>query len=171
MKKQIILITVLLSFIACKKEGLPKATEKGKNTFGCKIDGKIFVPIDVVTFPVTPGLSFNYDKNLKWLHLFATEPRDGNGFKRNITIDVYNLNFGTNSLNITNKALVVFSKNNQQDQYFETNATIGGTVSITRLDTLAHIISGTFSFNAALRPDNNKILSVTNGRFDISYKP
>ena len=34
----------LISITSCSKEKLPKATQQGKNTFGCKIDGKIFLP-------------------------------------------------------------------------------------------------------------------------------
>jgi len=31
----------LLFIISCRKEKLPKLTEEGKNTFGCKINGRI----------------------------------------------------------------------------------------------------------------------------------
>ncbi|HEX8356504.1 MAG TPA: hypothetical protein VF610_03795 [Segetibacter sp.] len=41
------LLIIFLSFLlilSCKKDGLTKATEKGANTFSCKINGKVFTP-------------------------------------------------------------------------------------------------------------------------------
>jgi hypothetical protein len=159
-------------FISCKKDNLPKATEKGKNTFGCKIDGKIFVPQKTITYPSMPPLRSYYDDSSRYFELSVSEDRDegNNGLKRYMILKLYNLKIGNNALNENNKALIVISTNNQLDQRYETNTAIGGTLNITRIDTLAHIISGTFSFNAASRPDNSKIISVTDGRFDINYK-
>jgi hypothetical protein len=40
----IYIFSCTLLSLSCKKEKLPKATQEGKNTFGCKIDGKVFLP-------------------------------------------------------------------------------------------------------------------------------
>jgi hypothetical protein len=116
-------------------------------------------------------LSFYYEESKKSFHLFATEPRNEDGFKRNISIEIQDLRQGMNTIDEKNKALVVFSKNNQQDQYFETNVTVGGTLTITRLDTVANIISGTFSFRADPKFNPGSNINVTDGRFDITYQP
>jgi hypothetical protein len=51
-----IAVCITVTCFSCRKDkdGLPKATEEGKNTFGCKINGAIFIPKDVVTVPVMP---------------------------------------------------------------------------------------------------------------------
>ncbi len=167
-KLSLFAICSLLLLVSCQKEKLPKATEKGKDTFGCKIDGKVFVPKDALTYPVLPGLTATYNENGKTLEIYSTEPN--NGSKRSISIIIQEIQKGNNVLNETNKAQVFLFMDNQPDQYYETNAATGGTLTITRLDTVANIISGTFSFQAALRPDNIKTLNVTNGRFDITYE-
>ncbi len=164
-------ITVMGFSCRKDKDGLPKATEEGKNTFGCEVDGAIFIPKDVVTVPITPGLSSYYDERKKLFHLFATEPRNEDGFKRNIFLEIQDLRQGMNAIDEKNKALVVFSKRYQQDQYFKTNVTTGGTLTITRLDTVANIISGTFSFKAVPRLNPGPNIHVTDGRFDITYQP
>lgn len=167
-----LLICMTVISLSCQKEKLPKATEKGNNTFGCKIDGKVFVPKQALTYPNMPPLRGSYDESSGYMQLNASEPKNSehNGFQRYIRFDIKNLQSGNNSLNDNNTASVYLFENNQLDQQYETNATTGGTLTITRLDTVANIISGTFSFQAALRPDNSKILNVTNGRFDISYE-
>lgn len=166
--KQIFVVLALcimcISF-SCQKEKLPKATEKGANTFGCKIDGKVFVPKDALALP---GLTASYNESSRTLEIYCTEPNTGS--KRSVSIIIQDLQTGNNVLDYNNRANVYLFERNQPDQYYETNATTGGVLTITRLDTVANIISGTFSFQAALRPDNSKILNVTDGRFDITYK-
>lgn len=105
------------------------------------------------------------------MRINAGEPPDENKnyLKRYISLEIRDLQIGKNILNETNKAQVVISTKDQSDQYYETKADIGGTLNITRLDTIESIISGTFSFQAAPRFNNNPNISITEGRFDIRY--
>ena len=168
-----LLFSLLLLFTNCKKEKLPKPTQEGKNTFGCKIDGVVFLPADVITVPVIPGLISFYDETGSgYFELRATENKDEHkgGLRRTLLFKIFNLKSGTNSLNEQNKVSVKISvDNNQLDKSYETNNTTGGILTITRLDTNQNIISGTFSFVAAPRQINSQNLQVTEGRFDISY--
>lgn len=160
--------------LSCQKEkdDLPKATEDGKNTFGCKIDGKLFIPEKTITYPAMPPLRSFYGESDGYFELRVSEDTDeaNNGLQRYMIFKLYNLEIGGNTLNEENKVLVIISEGDQSDNRYETNTTIGGTLNITRLDTVANIISGTFTFNAGLISDNSKILSVTEGRFDVTYK-
>lgn len=168
-------ICITCTSLSCQKEKdeLPRATQEGKNTFGCKIDGKLFVSKNVITVPVTPGLSSYYDESTKRMRLYAVEPpnEEANRLQRHVTINIYDLKIGNNVLNNINKQEIVIVEINQLDKYYETNASIGGTLNITRLDTVANIISGTFSFQAAPRFNPGPNISVTDGRFDITYQP
>ncbi len=167
-------ILIFLLLISCKKEKLPKPTQKGANTFGCKIDGKIFTPEDVITVPVTVGLRASYDETgSNYFELRATEKKDEEkgGLRRTILFKIFNLKLGTNNLNEQNKVSVKISvDNNQLDKSYETDVATGGILTITRLDINQNIISGTFSFVAQLQPGASKTLSVTDGRFDVQYK-
>lgn len=160
--------------ISCRKEAaLPKTTDEGKNTFGCKIDGALFVPEKTITYPTTSPLATYYDARTGYLELRVSEDTDeANGrLQRYFSIKVSNLATGSNALNEANKAQVVVSRLDQLDKHYETNSATGGTLTISRLDTAAHIIAGTFSFQAALRPDNSSVVRVTEGRFDVTYTP
>ncbi len=167
-------ILLFLLLLSCKKEKLPKPTQQGKNTFGCKVDGKLFVPKDVITVPVTPGLIAFYDEaGSNYFELRVTENKDeeNGGLRRTILFKIFNLTVGTNNLNEQNKVSVKISvDNNQLDKSYETNSTTGGILTVTRLDTNQNIISGTFSFVAAPKQANSQNVHVTEGRFDISYK-
>jgi hypothetical protein len=58
-------------------------------------------------------------------------------------------------------------KINPEDEWI-TSATTTGSVTITRFDPANRIVSGTFQFNAASIYTPSKILSVTEGRFDLT---
>ncbi len=91
-------ILLFLLLLSCKKEKLPKPTQQGKNTFGCKVDGKLFVPKDVITVPVTPGLIAFYDEaGSNYFELRVTENKDeeNGGLRRTILFKIFNLTVGT----------------------------------------------------------------------------
>ena len=50
-----------------------------------------------------------------------------------------------------------------------TNAQYPGTVTITRLDAANKIVAGTFEFKAINKENAPEPLTVTEGRFDISW--
>ncbi len=164
-------ILLFLLLLSCKKEKLPKPTQKGANTFGCKIDGKIFIPKDVITVPVIQGFSSRYSETTKELRLSAVEPPNEKEkrLQRDIVINIHDLKIGDNKLDEISYARIVISEEYQLDKYYGTNSTTGGILNITRLDTNQNIISGTFSFVAAPMQINSLNVHVTEGRFDISY--
>ena len=51
--------------------------------------------------------------------------------------------------------------------YYKADTSLNNSVKITFLDTIQHIISGTFNFSAINEYNNNDIVKVTEGRFDL----
>ena len=158
------LAAVLLA-AGCKKDGpeagLPAATQDGKNTFGCLVDGQLFVP--------KPGQAISITKRepleASIYHTDLLVSGMGNGYvefalRNAFKLGVYNLSeTNTNSYGTYSISGI---------RYY-TNASHQGTVTLTRIDTVAKVAAGTFQFTA-LDYQSGKTVTVTNGRFDVQLK-
>lgn len=173
---KIMLFTIMATSISlsCSKDRLPGLTQEGKNTFGCKINGKNWVPHGGGGFsgiePVNGGYQATYSFNTTSNNVFILAY---NG-KTNINIylrsvekaGVYPLEF--NTLDVTNQ------RNPFNYGYFQaedgseylTNRECTGKVNVIKADTLNNIISGTFYFTAINKNTGEKV-KITDGRFDI----
>lgn len=175
------LILNALLFSRCTKEKLPKATQEGKNTFGCKVNGKNWVPQGGGPFsglePVNGGYqatyNFNITKNNVFIRAYNGESSINIYLRSVERTGVYPLNFDTGSS--------PNYRNPDNYGYYETEGNINGIirsieyytttqytgrVNITRADTTNKIISGTFEFTAVNR-ETGKTVKVTDGRFDV----
>ena len=174
------LLVLLLE--GCKKkipvaeiDRLPPATQEGRNTFGCLVNGKVFVPGDRYFGMVTPlSCSYytqdkmNYVKGSLFLQGITMLGNEGIGSLAIQKMDVYST--GTYSLPFvpcsTNyRCDATFLHMNQSGDYLSE----GGQMTITRLDTLNRIVSGTFYMT--LKGTNGKTYTVTDGRFDLKMVP
>ena len=165
----LLICSVVLSallFMGCTKERLPRATEKGKNTFGCKIDGKVFLPSeDEPSFsaPSSPLLVSNnsFDGFILRARKFGTPTST----PKNVIIALpYIKTTGTYPLAIYGYG--VYKEDYAGGPIYRTNNTYTGQVKITRSDTINRIYSGTFSFTA-IDENTGKVVNVTDGRFDV----
>lgn len=179
MKNLLFLLTVTLTLSCCNKNDddqpptnpidlLPPATQTGAQTFGCLINGEVFIP-----------------------------PRFGNNAPRafyqfvdgGYTLSVYgSISGGPNlkSINIGAIDVPPISETNYQLKSEESGNFIGkynigggivfqgitsddmpGNLTITNFDEDNFIISGIFEF-IVLDNDGNEI-NITNGRFDMNY--
>jgi hypothetical protein len=159
-----ILFSILLS-LSCKKEKLPKATQEGKNTFGCKIDGKVFLPSKSAGLFGSPPITvYNIPSNgFTLLGKYYGDESDP--FKQDLILYMeYLTSTGTYTLNATPNQGVYELRGG--GPHYQTDAIHTGTVTITRCDLINQIYSGSFSFTAV---DNNtgKVVKVTDGRFDV----
>ncbi|MEO7121312.1 MAG: hypothetical protein ABIY62_09445 [Ginsengibacter sp.] len=182
MHNKIILVLLLAScnlfaISSCKKSGaaaLPKETQNGANTFGCLINGAVFIPHDVYSLSIIPGLISGYSTTTKKFSIFASEPPNGNAneLQRSVYIEIINPHIGGNNfdINYINYAQITFDQSFQLEKVFQTSDSLPGIVNIIRLDTSSKIISGTFSFSAAQRDSSNNLIQVSDGRFDVTYK-
>jgi len=166
------LVLAIFTFSKCKKENdemtLPPETAIGAMTFGCKINGKVFVPRDGNG---RPGLYVQY-VNL------GNVP--GGGWHLNIpAIDwkssspILSIHIETDSLLVLEGMMYSFknSKGNPiafhdaSDTYLALDNS--GNLFIKKHDQVNHILSGTFSFVGT--NSSGQQVHITEGRFDIRY--
>jgi hypothetical protein len=181
MKKITILIFLLSSFFtACSddEEELPSITAHGANTFGCKINGQIWVAngSDDIFFPdalkggITAldtskdGLSKEY-KYYFWMDAFR---------KDNTTFALFIGEFpkvGTYMLDKDTKptpAWLEFGKNYASyggKGFYMTNSTNTGFITFTKVDWKLGHYAGTFGFRCK-NELTGEVLEITEGRFD-----
>ncbi len=140
-------------------EKLPPATQEGKNTFGCLVNGKAWVTrtsIDAVAF---------YQEGL--LHIGADLQGHGESMRLAVndkgTLIISGRQF---DLSGKNEGAAEFFSNLRGCNYFAEN-TISGSLKITNHDPDALIISGLFEFSSIVTGCDT--IKVANGRFDLTY--
>ena len=167
------MLLMLFTFSQCKKHKdepkLPPETTTGAMTFGCKVDGKIFVPKDGLG---KPGLYVQY-VNL------GTGP--GGGWFLNIPAVDYqakpsrSISIVTDSLLLIEGLTYEFNTTKGNAKVFydsgleifpKLNSDIGS-LFIKKHDQALRILSGTFSFVGT--NSNGTKVKITEGRFDIRY--
>jgi Family of unknown function (DUF6252) len=168
-------LILLFSFSQCKKNKnaepqLPPETTTGAMTFGCKVNGKVFVPRDGRG---RPGLFCQY-VNL------GSGP--GGGWYLNVSADNWQpstpegITISTDSLLIIEGSTypfkyrkkgfpgVLYSNGSRYDA-LDNNS---GELTIRKFDAANRIISGTFFFTGTNNL-NGQTVNITEGRFDIRY--
>ncbi|MBX3257964.1 MAG: hypothetical protein KF862_27785 [Chitinophagaceae bacterium] len=162
------LFCLLLSAAHCKKDHfeLPPETTTGANTFGCKVNGKVFVPRDGNG---QPGLYCQY--------VYLGEGEGGGWFLNIPAIDWRSddgVGIATDSLQVEEGVTYDFKnqKGFPQAFYFKSEKylkrdTASGKLYITKHDKYNRILSGTFEFVGT--NNSGQSVNVTEGRFDIIY--
>ena len=160
------LAAAVLAAGSCKKDdpnaGLPAATQTGANTFGCLVDGNVFVPL-------APQAINSSHRDPLEASLYRTDilvSARGDGYvdfalRRAFQPGTYPL--GDANANANGYGLYQISAG---DYY--TDATHTGTVTLTRIDTVARIAAGTFQFTGINR--SGQTVTVTDGRFDVRLR-
>jgi Family of unknown function (DUF6252) len=167
-------VIISVALFSCKKEvsELPPATQTGANTFGCKVDGKLWVPAGFGIVPTAPTLEARFGADYLYINArnFSSSPNETEFelFIKNITIP------GNYALNTTVSYPVA---SDSYGYYVHRNITPGnewitssqytGTVTFTRVDRMNHIVSGTFAFQAINLYNAPQPVNVTEGRFDV----
>ncbi len=159
------ILLVFLSFSACEEPDstvLPTETQTGKNTFGCYVNKELFVNSD--KWGITIGAS--YTKSTKLIQVYCF-----NKNRNSISIDVNT--FSLNEKFNISKVEYAFSSDSIKladgSNTFNRNLYLGKNIpviTITKFDTLNHIISGKFEFELKNSEDDTKIIKFTQGRFD-----
>jgi len=177
MKIKLTMLLLLFTMLSatCKKEKhdketLPAASQIGKDTFGCLIDGKIFVPrkSGIGDFLIL-NASYDYLNGGYYFSLIAPRSKDGIRSALYLKINdlvlkegqVYKL-ASTDVPKSANGVFVISTSDFLQKKY-KTTSSLGGEMLITKFE--KHIVSGTFWFDA-ISEDGVKI-EVREGRFDI----
>ena len=160
------LLVLLVLLAGCKKEeidALPKATQQGKHTFGCLLDGQAFLPTSSYSIfqPTTPLQGYFYRREI------GIKAYGEQGQMYLALRDAFRP--GTYPLGETSTGN--YASLNRSMGMFYTSSTRGGSVTLTRIDTVARILAGTFEFSALdyYRGGTGSTITVTSGRFDVAF--
>ncbi|MFK7810004.1 MAG: hypothetical protein AB8F74_19520 [Saprospiraceae bacterium] len=194
MKKQsLYLLLPLFLFASCGKDdgpdnpwGLPDATKDGNNTFGCLINGELWVAeanglglqdIQSSYDEIGTGAADNF-----YFYITARYFPEGNFPPLDSALsDIFSMNFRP----IYSEGELDFSQLNRKDATFSTSLLgVTGTsktyeldtlnnnnVQITNLDTVKNIISAEFELRLLRINNIPDTLKITEGRFDVTYQP
>jgi len=145
------------------EEHLPPATQTGANTFGCLVNGQVWTPAG---YNGSSNYSMSYDTGVMDLRTYRYQQQPTNNFQY----------------------LILFARNMQRSRSYDLSGIVEnrigwydrltgcdlssddpdtyhkGTLTITRLDLQAGVITGTFDFILA-KPGCDTV-RVTQGRFD-----
>lgn len=177
MKKISVIILWAVLFASCKKEitELPPATQSGANTFGLKMNGDFWVPQGFGSLPANDILEARMNGNDVIINArnFSSSPTETEFEMRIKGVTAP----GTYSFNTTvtppsnNASYVYFVKRKLTPlNEWVTSAGHTGSVTITRVDTVNLIVSGTFEFNMLNIDNDPEPLTITEGRFDVKIQ-
>jgi hypothetical protein len=188
MKKSTSTLTVLF-FISlfcnhCKKSTqsptLPPITETGANTFGCLIDGKVWVPHFTCNYLANPCSEINYsilpaDSSAKLPIIFVFMAGNDAGEHSYFNFAPWENSHISTTGNVADSLLISFDGNyglNVPAFTYSNNLGAGNNVfEITKLDSVNQIISGIFNFTLYAISNSGAVDSivVTEGRFDLQF--
>ncbi len=158
---------------------LPEATQIGANTFGCLVNGQLWLPEGAPMFGGT-SVNTDYDPSLSKGFLTITARRFRSPTDREtigVTIDSARSGIEYTYLPWDGKRLLLlrFSYENlktkcgiasvDKDTGYDSTLFCSGRVKLTRVDPEVRIVSGIFEYT--LYKPGCDTIKVTNGRFDI----
>ncbi|RYY39986.1 MAG: hypothetical protein EOO08_07985 [Chitinophagaceae bacterium] len=179
MKNLIVLGAALLALSGCSKKvtDLPEATESGANTFGARVNGDLWAPQKAGIMATAPILEASFagaDSYVLHARNFSKSPTETEFeiYLHNVTAPgTYQLNQNTELRpNHTASYASFVERTFTPTHQWMTTAQTPGTVVITKLDKVAHVISGTFSFRGTDQIGSASVLDVREGRFDMTIQ-
>jgi len=167
----ILLLASILQFSGCgllptPKEELPPITQEGKNTFGCLVNGKLWLPkgyngtsnLDASYDPSYEGGTFDVatysissDQDRQYLYMFMTNLSKVGTYKLN------NIKVGSSTFDYSSKCNYDRDSSVYRDGY----------LNISKFDLSKQIISGTFEF--VIYKLSCDTIKITKGRFDMKF--
>jgi hypothetical protein len=144
---------------------LPPITQEGKNTFGCKINGKNWVPGGDLGWGGQGPLFAEYSTRYEDFSVAAQSRYNDN--TTSISIGA-SWNGKSNGIKEDNVGIFLAYQGKMWEYVaipFETNLT---SVKITKLDTVNKIVAGQFHF--MIKTSATDTIKVTEGRFDVKYR-
>lgn len=188
MKKNIFFLALVVgaTMISCVKEldeKLPPATQTGAQTFGCKVEGKTWIPNgthDLFVSVKALTATLYQRQGIKYLYISAR--KDPSAFNNeedsydDMDIDIMLPSVqGETILDETCNSCDLYCPYSSMrlkirgllsSGCYITDSTHQGRINFTKIDTLNRIFSGSFEFIAKDR-NSGKTISVTDGRFDV----
>ena len=174
--RQILFATVtVLVICSCRKPMppmLPPITDTGANTFGCLVDGKVWLPNGAPFSLIKPKRCNYYQKYFSMQMIRAGgDPHDYFTFNcypvtHDTTITIKNEPDSTYSDPYPEFWFDKYYKESSSDEHFVPVDQYSGQLTFSKFDTVNYIFSGTFWFDA-VDTVTGKVVHVTEGRFDL----
>ncbi|MDA9554937.1 DUF6252 family protein [Pelobium sp.] len=133
-----------------KQEVLPTETQTGAGTFGCLVNGQVWLPKG--KFPYS-GLTANIQFNILSIGASKSTEAIGLGVRNVLDVGTYDLSLAENETEY-----IIDSQIYKRTEGF---------LTITKYDKSNQIISGRFWFSA--KNSTGETVAITDGRFDIKY--
>lgn len=174
-----IYLVVLVSLLFSCDKRLPEPSQEGANSFACKVNGKSWI--------TDAGDGFKGEKySLLFSSLFKPAKnfvligyRSNEKGSSSIMLALWDVRTACtqyfsyetmpypSAMRYQNHAGYIQNKPSEADYY--TNSRITGSITFTRVDTLARVLAGNFEFTAENTDGSGKKVKVTDGRFDVKY--
>jgi len=175
------LIVLSATLFSCTKdaatETLPEVTQNGANTFGCRIDGAIWVPSGFGIVSTAPKLEARIAGTDLFINArnLSSSPVETEFeiFVKGIIdngVGNYTLNTGPSHPDYSNSYVYYVHRNLTPDNEWITTSTYIGALNITKIDSINHFVSGTFSFRAINLYNAPQPITVSEGRFDVTVE-
>ena len=176
MKNLLILLITLTALASCSKKvsELPESTATGSNTFGAKVDGKMWAPQGFGIMPTASILEVNYNGGDSYrinARNFGSSPTETefefilNGVTAPGTY-LLNQDTPTYPNQTASYGSYTLRKFNLLSLW-KTSPVTAGKVVITKIDLANKIIAGSFEFTATDTYGGATPITVTEGRFDL----
>lgn len=162
-------LPLVLALTACNK--LPKETTTGANTFGCRVDGKIWNTYAEHT--LDNAVESEYDAGFFTLSAERDTRKDGGRIDLQLADS---LGLRTRTYAGASKGFYATYTRVDDGEYdiFQTDSTTSASITITHFTPPSEpgekaIVSGTFSFTAK-SSTTGKTAEITDGRFDVAAR-
>jgi len=168
----LLIVCCVLQSTSCKKdspEKLPAITNDGRDTFGCFVDGKAFLPSGPLLYGGTLNAVYSLVDGKMSLRIYSKNSKNGvvqriDFISKDIELTegkTYNLQKDAKTDNI----LAIYQKGeNQHVREYYVTSPLNGELHISKLNVEQRILSGTFWFDA--KSEGNTV-EVRDGRFDL----
>jgi Family of unknown function (DUF6252) len=174
MKRTIRVLTLAFFLFSCKKEitELPNVTQTGANTFGAKVNGEFWAPQGFGPLPandILEAAALGDDIRINARN-FASSPNETEFafYIRNVLAPgTFSLNTDASHPTTSSSYGYYVKRRLTPISEWITSSSKTGTITITKIDRTAKIVSGTFEFTANPLVAGDAPLVVTEGRFDI----
>ncbi|OAV71880.1 hypothetical protein Barb4_00321 [Bacteroidales bacterium Barb4] len=160
--KSILLLSMVALLYGCEEKytSLPPETQSGANTFGCLVNGKLFVNEN----PTSRDYAAYLPKgNVLVIEIQANGPES-------VTLHDSIVETGT-----SHPLRFAFFEHKTYENAYGFSTENSGEIYLTRFDTINKVVSGTFSFRAGKselvswrgKYTGDTVVNVTQGRFDL----
>jgi hypothetical protein len=168
-----ILTSLLILGLICacdKGPELTPITQDGRNTFSCKVNGKVWVaertPDLFAPKEAIYGGFLRVGPDTLSIYIRAFKPD-----RTSLKLYLRSTNVGTHELRMEAKPYSIYpqshgSYESSEGKLFTTNTNAVGWVKLSKTDAKAGLLAGTFEFTATT--SSGETVEITSGRFDLN---